>query len=101
MASMSVIDPFTPLKSTALAALADDVPWTQTLRFTEQVAMVLSSGFAVEDLQYLLRHQIADPAGKYQQDPDVLMQVCKGAGYRHPCDPIPNRSTRRSHYVYR
>lgn len=36
--------------------------------------MVLSSGFAVEDLQYLLRHQIADPAGKYQPDPDVLMQ---------------------------
>jgi hypothetical protein len=74
MATMTVIDPFAPLKSMALAALADDAPWTQTLRFTEQVPMVLNSGFAVEDLQYLLRHQIVDPLGKYQQDPDVLMQ---------------------------
>ena len=78
MVSGNVIDPFAPLKSTPLAVLADDAPWAspwaQTLRFTEQVAMVLSSGFAVEDLQYLLRHQVADPAGKYQQDPDVLMQ---------------------------
>jgi peptidoglycan hydrolase-like protein with peptidoglycan-binding domain len=72
--SGNAIDPFAPLKPSPLAALADDVPWAQTLKFTEQVTTVLSSGFAVEDLQYLLRHQVADPAGKYQQDPDVLMQ---------------------------
>jgi peptidoglycan hydrolase-like protein with peptidoglycan-binding domain len=74
MVSGNVIDPFAPLKSTPLAVLADDAPWAQTLRFTEQVAIVLSSGFAVEDLQYLLHHQVADPAGKYRQDPNVLMQ---------------------------
>lgn len=67
-------DPFAPLRSTALAVLADDKPWGQTVEFMEQVAMVQGSGFAVEDLQYLLRHQIADPAGKYRQDPSMLMQ---------------------------
>jgi Neuraminidase-like domain/Salmonella virulence plasmid 28.1kDa A protein len=74
LVSLSAINPFAPLKSGALTVLADDAPWTQTVRFTEEVAAVLSSGFTVEDLQYLLRHQIADPAGKYQQDPDALMQ---------------------------
>jgi peptidoglycan hydrolase-like protein with peptidoglycan-binding domain len=74
MVSMGAINPFAPLKSGALTVLADDAPWTQTVRFTEQVAAVLSTGFTVEDLQYLLRHQIADPAGKYQQEPDALMQ---------------------------
>ena len=74
MLSMSAINPFAPLKSGPLAVLADDSPWTQTLRFAEQVATILSGSLTVEDLQYLLRHQIADPAGKYQQDPDVLMQ---------------------------
>ena len=74
MLSMSAINPFAPLKSGPLAVLVDDAPWTQTLRFTEQAAAILSGSFTVEDLQYLLRHQIVDPAGKYQQDPDVLMQ---------------------------
>ena len=74
MVSMIATDPFAPLKSTPLAALSDDAPWAQTLMFTEQVAMVKASGFAIEDLQYLLRHQITDPAGKYQRDSDVLLQ---------------------------
>jgi peptidoglycan hydrolase-like protein with peptidoglycan-binding domain len=76
--SASAIDPFAPLKSGPLTVLADDAPWTQTVRFTQQVATVLSTGFTVEDLQYLLRHQIADPAGKYQPDPDALMQEVRG-----------------------
>ena len=74
MVSMGAINPFAPLKSGGPTVLADDAPWTQTVRFTEQVAAVLSSSFTVEDLQYLLRHQIVDPAGKYQPDPDALMQ---------------------------
>jgi peptidoglycan hydrolase-like protein with peptidoglycan-binding domain len=74
MVSGTAIDPFSTLKYTPLGVLSDDVLWAQALRFAGQVTMVLGSGFAVEDLQYLLRHQVADPAGKYQQDPDVLMQ---------------------------
>ena len=72
------LNPFTALKNGSLAVatavLSDDVPWSQTFKFVETAGLVQSSGFAVEDLQYLLRHQIADPAGKYQPDPATLLQ---------------------------
>ena len=72
------LNPFAALKSGALAVasavLSDDVPWSQTFSFVETAGLVQSSGFGVQDLQYLLRHQIVDPAGKYQPDPAALLQ---------------------------
>jgi len=76
--SQAALNPFTSIKSGSLAVstavLSDDVPWSQTLKFIEMAELVQQSGFAVQDLQYLLRHQIADPASKYQSDPANLLQ---------------------------
>jgi hypothetical protein len=70
------LNPFAPLSVNILAVLADDVPWTQTRAFVQESGMVKRSGFAIEDLQYLLRHQ-CDPVGKYNPDPDALMQLVR------------------------
>lgn len=67
---LSGLDLFQPLSGNPLTALADDRLYTQILLFVKQVAAVQNSGFSVEDLQYLLRHQF-DPVGKYQNDPNT------------------------------
>jgi hypothetical protein len=63
--ALSGLDPFKPLKPDPIAVLAEDYAWTQTLRFVEMAGEVNDSGFAVEDLEYLLRHRL-DPVGKYR-----------------------------------
>ena len=74
--ALSGLNPFAPLSAKPLAVLADDVPWTQTLAFVRETGKVKGSDFAIEDLQYLLRHQF-DPVGKYSPDPDALMQLVR------------------------
>jgi peptidoglycan hydrolase-like protein with peptidoglycan-binding domain len=64
---LSGLDIMRPPVGTAFTGLADDVLFTQTLTFLEQVAAVNASGFDVADLQYLLR-QSYDPAGPYAPD---------------------------------
>ncbi len=72
--TMSGLNPFQALSGTPLAVLTDDVLLNQTLAFAKQVAAVENSGFTVEDLKYLLRHQF-DPIGKYQSDPNALIAL--------------------------
>ena len=72
--TMSGLNPFQALTGNPLAVLADDIVYNQTLAFVKQVAVVQNSGFTVEDLKYLLRHQY-DPAGKYKSDPNALISL--------------------------
>lgn len=72
--ALSGLEPFQALTGLPLGAVADDVLLNQTLLFVKQVAAVENSGFTVEDLQYLLRHDF-DPVGKYQVDPNALMTL--------------------------
>ena len=71
---MSGINPFKPVTGSAIAVLNDDVLFNTTLQFIEQAQAVQASGFTVEDLRYLLRHQF-DPVGKYQVDQNALLTL--------------------------
>ncbi len=71
---ISGLNPFQGLSGTPLSNLASDVLFNQTLLFVKQVMSVQNSGFSVEDLRYLLRHDF-DPVGKYQTDPNALMAL--------------------------
>jgi hypothetical protein len=71
---MSGLNPFEPVSGLDLAMLNDDVLFNNTLNFVQQAQAVQASGFAVEDLQYLLRHQF-DPVGKYQVDRNALLTL--------------------------
>jgi hypothetical protein len=73
---MSGLNPFHSLSGNPLSVLADDVLFNQTLLFVKQVQVVQNSGFTVEDLRYLLRHQF-DPVGKYQTDPNATMAMAQ------------------------
>jgi ABC toxin N-terminal region/Neuraminidase-like domain/Salmonella virulence plasmid 28.1kDa A protein len=78
--TMSGLNPLQALTGNPLAILADDILLNQTLAFVKQVAVVQNSGFTVEDLKYVLRHQY-DPAGKYKTDPNAqiaLIQTIAG-----------------------
>ena len=69
---MSGLDPFQPVTGTAITALAGDVLFNTTQQFLTEAQTVQASGFEVEDLQYLLRHQF-NPVGKYQTDENALL----------------------------
>ena len=71
---MSGLNPFKPVSGVNLAVLNDDVLFDNTLKFVQQAQAVQASGFAAEDLQYLLRHQF-DPVGKYQVDQNALLTL--------------------------
>ena len=91
--ALSGRNPFQPLSGMPLAVVADDVLLNQTISFVKEVAAVESSGFTVEDLQYLLRHQF-DPVGKYQVDPNVLMtlfqSLANGLGQIQAQNAVPS-----------
>jgi hypothetical protein len=72
--TMSGLSPFQALTGTPLNVLADDILLDQTLAFVKEVVVVQNSGFTVEDLKYLLRHQF-DPVGKYQTDPNAMVSL--------------------------
>lgn len=74
--AMSGLNPFATLTGNPLSAIADDVLFNQTLSFVKQVGVVENSGFTVEDLQYLLRHQL-DPVGQYASDPNALIALAQ------------------------
>lgn len=92
---LSGLDPFKPLSNAPLKGLKDDYPLTQTLRFVEMAEKVKDSGFAVEDLKYLLRHRF-DPVGQYRTSAAAPLTLIKAlaAGLRRiyaehavPADP--------------
>jgi hypothetical protein len=71
---MSGLNPFPALSVNPLSQQADDALSNDTLAFVKQVGVVQNSGFAVEDLQYLLRQQF-DPVGEYAPDPNALIAL--------------------------
>ena len=71
---MSGLNPFQPVSGLAITNLSQDVLFNTTLEFVKNAQAVQASGFAVEDLQYLLRHQF-DPVGKYQVDRNALLTL--------------------------
>ena len=71
---MSGINPFTPVTGASISTLDQDVLFNTTLQFVKNAQAVEGSGFAVEDLQYLLRHQF-DPVGKYQVDQNAQLTL--------------------------
>src|SRR3989442_1133812 len=50
---LSGLDPFAPLKPEAITALADDHPFTSTIRLLDAVDRVKASGYSIEELDYL------------------------------------------------
>ncbi len=89
--SLSGLDPFAPLDADPLdpappapalpSLLADDHPFTQTLRFVELARVVGASGFTIDELDYLLRHRL-DPAGPYRTDLRALLALVVDLGDR-------------------
>jgi hypothetical protein len=91
--AMSGLNPFQALKTDAPTTVLDDYPLTKTLAFVEIAAIVRSSGFAIDDLKYLLRHQF-DPVGKYREGAPLVTGRALAAGIRRiradnamPADP--------------
>src|SRR6202034_455483 len=54
---MSGINPFQSVAGLPITQLSQDVLYNNTVAFVKDAKAVQASGFAVEDLQYLLRHQ--------------------------------------------
>jgi Neuraminidase-like domain/Salmonella virulence plasmid 28.1kDa A protein len=81
--ALSGLNPFQALRADSLSVLADDYPFSQTIRFVEVAHIVKESGFHIQDLDYLCRHQF-DPVGKYKEDPSALAAFAKtiAAGLR-------------------
>lgn len=74
--AMSGLDPFQKPTGSKITDLAGDVLYKQTLQFLKHVDAVQNSGFTVEDLRYLLRHDF-DPIGTYQNDPNALLSLAQ------------------------
>jgi hypothetical protein len=70
------LDPFKSLHSDPLATLAEDYPFSQTLRFLEIAQEIKDSGLKIEDLEYLLRHRF-DVTGKYRPNPEGTLTLLK------------------------
>jgi hypothetical protein len=73
---LSGLEPLKPLLAGPLATLADDYPFSQTLRFVEVATQVKASGFTMDDLDYLLHHRF-DPIGSHRADPAMLLALVK------------------------
>jgi hypothetical protein len=72
--ALSGLDPFAPLTTAPLTTLADDHPFSQTLRFVEVADEVKGSGLSSEDLGYLLRHEF-DPTGQYRPNHETTLAL--------------------------
>ncbi|MEZ4861711.1 MAG: neuraminidase-like domain-containing protein [Caldilineaceae bacterium] len=74
--ALSGINPFEPLRDVPPTTLAEDHPYSQTLRFVEIADEIKESGLKIEDLDYLLRHQF-DPTGKYRPKIEETLALLK------------------------
>jgi len=74
--ALTGLDPFRALSVKPITTIADDHPFTQTLRFVELAEKVEESGFSIEDLDYLLRHRF-DPVGKYRSKLEALLALAQ------------------------
>ncbi len=74
--ALTGLDPFKALSVNPITTIANDHPFSQTLRFVELAEKVKESGFGIEDLDYLLRHRF-DPVGKYRSKPEALLALAQ------------------------
>lgn len=74
--ALSGLDPFKALHPTPPELLVEDHPYSQTIGFVEIAAAVAASGFSIEDLDYVLRHQL-DPQGKYRSNAEENLLLLK------------------------
>jgi hypothetical protein len=83
LTALSGLDPFRPLDAEPLNDIADDHPFSQTLRFVEVAGEVRRSGLSVEDLRYILRHDF-DAAGPLAPDTKAMLALVQAisAGVR-------------------
>jgi len=65
------LDPLTPLRADPLATLAEDYPFSRTLRFVDFARDIKNSALAIDDLDYLFAHRF-DPAGEHAEDPAAV-----------------------------
>ncbi|MGE3141211.1 MAG: neuraminidase-like domain-containing protein, partial [Thermoleophilia bacterium] len=93
---LSGVDPFAPLLAAPPATIADDRPFTQTIRFVEIARRVAASGFSIEDLDQLLRHRF-DPVGRYRRAAELPVALIRSlaaglarieAEHATPADPL-------------
>jgi ABC toxin-like protein/neuraminidase-like protein/virulence plasmid A protein len=70
------LDPLKSLGAGLLTSLAEDFPFSQTLRFVEIAGQLKDSGLTIEDLEYLLRHRF-DETGKYRPDTAATLLLIK------------------------
>lgn len=73
---LSGLNPVRALSKDPVAKIEEDYPFSETLRFVEIAGKVKESGFKIEDLAYLLRHEF-DEVGKYRSDPDALLAMVR------------------------
>ncbi|HEY5814583.1 MAG TPA: hypothetical protein VIT23_18255, partial [Terrimicrobiaceae bacterium] len=69
-------EPFRELHPNPLVTIAEDYPFVETLAFVDIANAVKETGFLIEDLDYLLRHQF-DETGKYRRDQGAIAAVLK------------------------
>lgn len=81
--AMSGLAPFKQLRNQELTDIADDYPFSQTLRFVEVAEEVKKSGLSVTDLRYILRHDF-DAAGPLASDTEAMLALVRtmAAGVR-------------------
>ncbi|MBD2026807.1 neuraminidase-like domain-containing protein [Leptolyngbya sp. FACHB-711] len=73
---LSGLDPFRSLHPEPPTKIEEDYPLNHTLRLVEIVQIVRQSGFQIEDLKYLLRHQF-DETGKYRSNSEATLTLLK------------------------
>jgi hypothetical protein len=74
--TLSGLDPFKTLFADPITTIEEDYPFSQTLAFIDIVDEVKQSGLTVEDLDYLLRHNI-DVKGKYRPNAESTQTLLK------------------------
>lgn len=81
--ALAALNPFAPLAAAPITQIADDIPYSQTLKLVDVAREIKASGFAIEDLNYLCNHQF-DPVGKYRDKPLEFLGFVKtlAAGLR-------------------
>lgn len=73
---LSGLNPFRAIQPDPPTTIAQDAPFSHTLRFIEVAGHVREAGVTVDDLDYLLRHRF-DPTGKYRPDAAGTLSLVK------------------------
>jgi Neuraminidase-like domain/Salmonella virulence plasmid 28.1kDa A protein len=73
---LSGLDIFKAIEPGPITSINQDHPFKQTLEFVNEVVeKVKESRFKVDDLNFLLRHRLDDPLGKYRSQTDSILTL--------------------------